>query len=80
MKTRVYVHIYGLFLCCYYLNSFYVAFLVFWITLDVINLVNDPTVLTDERINSILQKYNTQNFVSALAPHGKEVHLLSVVA
>jgi len=40
---------------------------------DVIALVNDPAVLTDERLNSILREYNTQNMVHATAPDGSEV-------
>jgi len=40
---------------------------------DVIALVNDPAVLTDERISVILREYNTQNMVHATSPDGSEV-------
>jgi len=40
---------------------------------DVISLVNDPTVLTDQRLSSIMQEYNTQHMVSAQAPAGHDV-------
>jgi capping protein alpha len=39
---------------------------------DVISLVSDPSVLTDERINSIMQEYNTQQMVAAVTPSGNE--------
>jgi capping protein alpha len=40
---------------------------------DVINLVADPSVLTEERLTAIMRQYNTKNFVSAIAPNGSEV-------
>jgi hypothetical protein len=46
---------------------------------DVISLVNDPSVLTEERINAIMADYNTQNMVAATSPDGHEVQLCQYV-
>jgi hypothetical protein len=40
---------------------------------DVIALVNDPAVLTEERIYQILAEYNQQQMIYATAPNGQEV-------
>jgi len=39
---------------------------------DVISLVSDPIVLSDERLTSILHEYNTTQMVSATTPGGHE--------
>jgi len=40
---------------------------------DVKSLVNDPNVLTNDKLTSIMRDYNTRHFVSATAPNGEEV-------
>jgi len=42
----------------------------FLISSDVVALVNDPRVLTDDKIAAILRQYNTENLVSAASPSG----------
>jgi capping protein alpha len=40
---------------------------------DVVALVNDPRVLTDDKLAAILRQYNTENLISATSPSGHEV-------
>jgi len=42
---------------------------------DVKVLVNDDSVLSDVKVESILKEYNTQQFVAAKAPNGEKVLL-----
>jgi len=40
---------------------------------DVVALVNDPAVVSDEFLDKVLLQYNSENMVSAVAPSGEEV-------